>query len=405
MGVKFPGSPDPTIGVEIELQTVDPATMTLISGAPRLLEAFQGDPHIKKELMQCCLEVNSSVCHDMAQMERDLRARLTRVFEVADGLGIGLIAAGAHPFSSWRDQDVTQDKRYHAQLERVQWTARRLLTFGLHVHVGIASAERAIAVYNALSKFLPHLLALSASSPFWEGMDTGLDSVRSKVFESLPGGGIPFRVRNWTEFQQMVTVLQRSGTIASIQELWGDLRPHSTYGTLEVRVCDAMPDLRETLAVTALVQALVVWLSDLYDRGTFIQVPRYWVLQENKWRAARWGMNARLVIDEHGNQRHFRHAMEDLLEQLAPISEALGSWRYLQEIVTMLEHGGSAARQRHLFHETSSLEEVGRALERELRASVVAPMGEDLVHPSYQPGEHPRFRNPLHGRSRLWRDY
>lgn len=404
MGIVFTGSPDPTIGVEIELQTVDPRTFALVSGAPRILGMHLDDVHIKQELLQCCIEVNTAVCRDVGEVETDLRGRLATVIDAADSQDLRLIAAGTHPFSCWTDQEVTPDSRYHTQLERTQWTARRLLTFGLHVHVGVASAEKAIAVFNAMSSYVPHLLALSASSPFWEGMDTGLESARSKVFESLPGGGLPFRVRNWSEFQRMIRVLQKIGTIHTIQELWGDLRPHSKYGTLEMRVCDAMPSLQETLAVTALVQALVVWLGDLYDRGTFIEMPRFWVLQENKWRAARWGTGCRLVINESGDQQHFRNIMEDLLEQLAPVSEALGSWKYLQGIEGMLDHGGSAHRQRQLFHRTNSLEAVVESLEQELRRAVSPTQAAQAPVPVPAP-EHPRFRNPLHNRGVLVRDY
>lgn len=404
MGIVFKGSPEPTLGVEIELQTIDPASKALVSGAPRILELYPDHPHIKKELLQSCLELNTAICRDVGEVETDLKARLSEVLQVAQRLGMGLIAAGTHPFSCWMDQEVTPDSRYHTQLERTQWTARRMLTFGLHVHVGISSAEKAIAVFNAMTSYVPHLLALSASSPFWEGMDTGLESARSKVFEALPGGGLPFRVRNWTEFQRMIRVLQRIGSINSIQEVWGDLRPHSRYGTLEMRVCDAMSNLHELLAVTAFVQTLVVWLGDLYDRGSFIELPRFWVLQENKWRAARFGTHCRLVVNENGDQQLFRNLMEDLLEQLSPVAEALGCWHYLQRIERMLEHGGSSVRQRHLFHCTGSLPAVVEGLEEELRISLMGGEPPCVKAPLVQPVEHPRFRDPLHNRGALVRD-
>ena len=379
-------------------------TYALVSGAPAILAKHLDDVHIKQELLQCCLEVNTAICRSVDEVEHDLRARIAQVIQAGDALGLKLIAAGTHPFSHWHDQEVTPDTRYHYQLQRTQWTARRLLTFGLHVHVGINSAEKAMAVFNAMTAYVPHLLALSASSPFWEGMDTGLESARSKVFESLPGGGLPYRMRNWTEFQRMIRILQEIGTIDSIQEMWGDLRPHSKYGTLEIRVCDAMSSMKELLAVTALVQALVVWLGDLYDRGTFLPMQRYWVIQENKWRAARWGLHSRLVTDESGQQQRFRILMEDLLEVLAPISEGLGSWEHLQHIECMLEHGGSAARQRTLFRETNSLDEVVMSLERELRQSTQVPATREMDQPP-QSLQAPRFRNPTTGRGPVWTDF
>ena len=386
--------------MEIELQTVDPDTQDLTSGAPALLQRFQGDPHVKKELLQCCLELNTGVCKTVAAVEKDLRARIARLIAVADEIGYRLVAAGTHPFAHWTDQKVTPDARYHTQLERTQWTARRLLTFGLHIHIGIETAEKAMAIFNVFPSYIPLLLALSASSPFWEGMDTGLMTARSKVFESLPGGGIPYPMRNWTEFQRMIRILQQIGTIHSIQELWGDVRPHSRYGTLELRVCDAMPRLEELLAVVALAQALVVHVSDLYDRGVPPPTPRHWIVQENKWRAVRWGMGCRLVTDESGGQKRFRTVMEEMLETLAPVSDSLGSWPYLRYIERMLEDGPSSVRQRRVFRETNSLEAVVMSLEQEFRSSVVG------VSPAQRPGA-TQGANGLSSSSSsaAWRDF
>jgi carboxylate-amine ligase len=241
------------------------------------------------------------------------------------------------------------------------------------VHVGVPTPEKAIAINNALATFIPHLLALSASSPFWEGRDTGLASARSKVFESLPGGGFPYRMTNWTDFQHMMRVLQNSGTIRTIQEIWWDIRPHTKYGTVEVRVCDAIPTIQETGAVAAFVQALVVWMGREYDRGQMLPVPRYWVLRENKWRAARFGLRANLVMDDRGYQCGIRSLIESWAERLMPFAEDLGSAEELSRIWEVLDAGTSVTRQRDVFRRTGSLPEVVRALSTELRESVSLP--------------------------------
>ncbi len=401
MGITFPGSSEPTIGVEIELQTVDPGTLDLTSGAPALLRRFHEDAHVKQELLQCCLELNTRVCLTVAEVEQDLRTRISSIITAADEMGYRLIAAGTHPFAHWTDQEVTPDARYHTQLERTQWTARRMLTFGLHIHVGVDTAEKAMAIFNLFPTYIPLMLALSASSPFWEGMDTGLMSARSKVFESLPGGGVPYPMRNWTEFQRMIRILQQIGTINSIQELWGDVRPHSRYGTIELRICDAMPSLDELLAVVAFAQALVVHLGDIYDRGTPQPVPRHWIVQENKWRAVRWGMDCRLVTDESGGQKRFRTVMEEMLETLAPVSDALGSRHYLATVERMLEAGPSAARQRRVFRETNTLEAVVMSLEQELRSSCAGKGGEAAAEPSGLP----QAGNTAGHHGATWRDF
>ncbi len=405
MGITFPGSPEPTIGVEIELQTVEPETLDLASGAPALLNRFREDPHVKKELLQCCLELDTRVCRTVGEVEADLRERVSSIIRAADEMGYRLIAAGTHPFGHWTDQEVTPDARYHTQLQRTQWTARRMLTFGLHIHIGVDTAEKAMSIFNVFPAYIPLLLALSASSPFWEGMDTGLVSARSKVFESLPGGGVPYQMRNWTEFQRMIRILQQIGTIESIQELWGDVRPHSQYGTLELRVCDAMPRLDELLAVVAFAQALVVWLGDLYERGVPQPVPRHWIVQENKWRAVRWGMDCRLVTDESGGQQRFRTVLEEMLESLAPVSEALGSWPYLKTIERMLETGSSADRQRRVFRETNSLEAVVMSLEQELRSSCAGERALATEAASHEDEGITRFRKPLKDGGPVWRDF
>lgn len=370
MTIQFPGQSHPTLGVEIELQTIDLKTKELIPGAPKILALNLDPQHFKKELLQSNIEVNTPVCHHVKEVEEELASRLKTLIEVGRDEGIGFISAGTHPFSYWKSQPVTPDPRYFEQLERIRWSGYRLSTFGLHVHVGVESGEKAIAFMNVMSSYLPHLLALSASSPFWDGVDTSLASVRSKVFESLPGGGIPYRQRNWSSFQALLKAFMKGGSIQSIQEIWWDIRPHLKYGTLEVRVCDAMSSIWELMGVVALIQALVVWMDILYERGIFLDLPRHWVISENKWRSARWGMDCRLITDNKGSQLHIRTVLEDLLEELEGVSKMLGTYDYLCRIEEILRNWGSAYRQRRIYEKNKSGQEVAAFLERELYESL-----------------------------------
>ena len=210
-------------------------------------------------------------------------------------------------------------------VDRCQWPARRLMIFGLHVHVGIESGEKAIAVFNSLTTYLPHLLALSASSPFFNSQDTGLTSCRVKVFESLPTAGLPYRLLNWGEFQRLMTTLVNARAIESIREVWWDVRPHPEFGTVEVRICDGLPTLDDIVAMTAMIQALVVWLGEQYDEGSYLPLQRYWIVRENKWRAARWALDADLIVDEDGRLERLSDGVERLLEALDPVAARLGS--------------------------------------------------------------------------------
>ncbi|RME04721.1 MAG: glutamate--cysteine ligase [Planctomycetota bacterium] len=378
MAIEFPSNPYPSVGVEIELQTIDPHSKALIQGAPRILRLGLEPEHIKKELLQSNLEVSTSPCQNVQEVENELIQRLYRLIEAAREENISFISAGTHPFSNWKSQAVTEDPRYRVQLERIRWSGYRLSTFGVHIHIGVESGEKAIAFMNAMSSYLPHFLALSASSPFWNGFDTGLASVRSKVFESLPGGGTPYRRRNWADFQNMIKVFIKSGTIESVQEIWWDIRPHIKYGTLEIRVCDAMSSMWELMGVVALYQCLVKWMDMLYDRGEFLDLPRHWVIEENKWRAARWGTDCRLITDNKGSQLHIRTVLEQLLEQLEPVAEKLNCLPYLLRIEEILQSKGSATRQRHFYHaHQKNLKKTATFLEEEFLHSI-SPNGKSL---------------------------
>jgi carboxylate-amine ligase len=374
MRIRFNGSPKPTLGVELELQILDPETRNLVGGAPRILEASGEDANVKPELIQSTIELNTNVCPDVAAVRSELEERIRALLAVCDRLGYEVACAGTHPFSRWDEQAITEKERYHSLVDRCQWPARRLMIFGLHVHVGVESGEKAIAVFNSLTTYLPHLLALSASSPFFASADTGLASCRVKIFESLPTAGLPYRFRNWAEFQRLMITLVNARAIESVREIWWDVRPHPDFGTIEVRICDGLPTLDDVLAMTALVQALVVWLGEQYDEGMYLPVQRHWIVRENKWRAARWAVDADIIVDEEGKLERLSDSILGLVETVAPVAGRLGGGHELARVAEMLRVGPSYRRQLRVYEEAGSFDAVMDALVREFRqnAPVVA---------------------------------
>ena len=367
MKIAFNGSPRPTVGVELELQLLDPETMNLVAGAPAILQRTKDLSHVKAELIESTIELNTDVCEDVAAVRRDLTERIRQLLEVADELGYLVACVGTHPFSKWVEQRITDSERYRRLVDQCQWPARRLMIFGVHVHVGIESGEKAIAISNGLTTYLPHLLALSASSPFFNDADTGLASCRSKIFESLPTAGLPYRLLNWAEFQRLMITLVSAKAIESIREIWWDVRPHPNFGTIEVRICDGLPTLDEVMAVTALIQTLVVWLGNQYDEGEYLPLHRHWIVRENKWRAARWATDAEIIVDEDGNLERLDESLARLVEAVTPVAKQLGSHVELQGVGAMLRTGLSYRRQRRIYDETGDYAEVMKALVREFR--------------------------------------
>ena len=375
MNIVFNGSQRPTLGVEIEVQVVDEAgALATDTAATKILSVIGDSPGFKHELLECTIEVITGICPTVDDVRRDLGSKLEHLIAVADGFGYRILCSGTHPFSAWSDQTVSPDPRYHRLIEDCQWTARRLLIFGVHTHVGMRTGEEAIAVANSLATFIPHFLALSSSSPFWQGRDTGLASTRSKVFESLPTAGLPYTMENWGQFQRFMRTLIGAGTIRSIREVWWDIRPHPGLGTIELRICDGIPSMQETCALVALSQSLVVWLAERYNAGLQLPVHQAWTVRENKWRAARWGLDAEIIRDEEGNLVHLRRSIGDLVERLMPTAEDLGCADELQGINDMIERGTSATRQRERFTRTRDLSSVVDLLVEEMVTGRPVPL-------------------------------
>ena len=232
--IKFNGSSLPTLGVELELFTLDKNTLGLTDGAPKILDNFSDNIFFKRELLQCIVEITTDVCDNVSQIYDDLRPKLDMAIEYANNNEIELLSMPIHPFSKVADQNVSNDKRYTDFLDRMQWPLRRLLISGIHVHVGVESGEKAIAIINGMKRYIPYFIALSANSPYFESENTGLASTRTKIFEGLPNTGIPERLRNYSEFQKFMRTLIRANSIESIREIWWDIRPHTGYGTVEI---------------------------------------------------------------------------------------------------------------------------------------------------------------------------
>lgn len=364
--ILFRGNNSHTIGVEVELGLVDEKTMALSSSLSDFLGKIdvenQEHGSIKPELMQCVLEVNTDICHTVADAEDSLRYQLAKVEAVTDQMGLRLWWGATHPFSRWYDQKVTEDERYERLVNLLQDMARRLVTFGLHVHVGVDSGDKAVMICDRIMQHLPTILALSCSSPFWEQRDTGLASYRSKIMEGLPTAGLPTLMRNWSEYVWLVNHMVDTGFINSIREIWWDVRPHHNFGTVEVRVCDMPGNLQDTLAITALIQCLVKALSDNIDQGAYQHDCHPMMVLQNKWRSCRYGLDAKLVDTYTYESFSAKERVAQLVRRLRPEAEDLDCKNYLESCLDIASRPSWAERQRSIYRETGDPAEIVRQL-------------------------------------------
>ena len=371
--IEFHSNARPTLGIELELGLVDEETMALASSYAAMADQMalsDTDTTFKPELMQCVLEINTGVCETIPDAEDDLRQKLLRAENAADELGLRLWWGATHPFSLWRDQRVTPNDRYHQLVKLLQEMARRLVTFGLHVHVGVDSGDKAVMICDRIMRHLPTLLALSGSSPYWEGRDTGLHSQRSKVMEGLPTAGLPTLMRNWSEYVWLVNHMIETGFINTIREIWWDVRPHHTFGTVEVRVCDMPGNLEDTLAIAALVQCLVKYLSDEIDLGTYQHDCHPMMVRQNKWRATRYGVRAQIVDSYTYRSVPVEGVVEGLLAKLEPPAQQLDCQDHLRRCCEIAAGASWADRQREIMQAANDPKEV---VNRLTAASRVAP--------------------------------
>jgi carboxylate-amine ligase len=352
----FHASASPTLGVEWEFALVDKTTRDLSNTAADLFAAASprlADPtRLHKELLRNTVEIVTGVCGDVGEAMADLRETLAVVMPVADELGVDLFGAGAHPFADWSHQQLTEGHRYAELINRTQWWGRQMLIWGVHVHVGMPERDRVMPVLSALLNTYPHLLALSASSPVWAGQDTGYASNRSLMFQQLPTAGLPFQFREWSEFEACIADQMTTGVIDSMSDVRWDVRPAPHLGTIENRICDGMSDIDELAALTALMHCLVVDLDTRAAAGEELPTMPPWHVQENKWRAARYGLDAIVILDAGSRERLVTDDLDDLLERLTPVARRLDCEEELRTVADIGRRGASYERQRVVAKET-----------------------------------------------------
>jgi carboxylate-amine ligase len=358
-----------SLGVEMELQIIDAKTKDLFPGSPKIFEKLGGEQtHIKPELVQSMIEINTGICNTVDEVRRDLDQQISVIQNICTELGLELSSSGSHPFARYTDRIIYPAERYKYLIDRNRWMARRLMVFGLHVHVGMRDGDHAIAMNNAMLHYIPHVLALSASSPFWQGMDTGLASCRVTVFEALPTAGHPCTFANWREFERFYDSMIASRSISSIKDIWWDIRPHPDYGTLELRVCDSLPNLEETVMLVSFIQTLFQWFDEQYASGKLFSPPPYWVLRENKWKASRYGMEADIILDEMGRTALLADEVLGLLKMLEPHGRRLGVSEELAGIPELMKRGHSYARQRKIYEKEGTFLAVTESLVKEFQS-------------------------------------
>ena len=381
MHIEFARSARSTVGLEWEVAIVDRNTGELAPVADRVLEILDArsdggrHPSITSELLTNTVELVSGVHERVSGAVADLEEQLAEVRAVIDELGeYELVCSGSHPYSQWYDQHLTDKPRYHKLIERTRWWGRNMMIWGIHVHVGIDDRDKALPIVDGLLAYLPHLQALSASSPFWAGVETGYASNRALMFQQLPTAGLPYALADWPSYERFVEDLVRTGVIEDHSEVRWDIRPSPKWGTVEVRVCDGVSTANEIAAIGALVQCLVDWMSERLDAGEKLTVLQPWYVRENKWRAARYGLDAEVITDVAGTERLVSDDLRDLLTTLVPVAERLGCEAELQLIRATLDGGASYQRQLRVATDSGGdLTAVVAHLARELREGVSDP--------------------------------
>jgi carboxylate-amine ligase len=349
-----------TIGVEEEYQIVDPETRELRSHISTMLEEGEralGD-QIKAEMHQSVIEVGTGICKNAAEARADVGRLRAAVANLAKKNDLRIVAASTHPFSDWKHQDITDRDRYHMIVEDLQDVARGNLIFGLHVHVGIPDRDLAIELYNEARYFLPHILALTTSSPFWMGRKTGLMSTRCSIFKAFPRTGVPEAFRAWGHFESYVDTLVKTHCIDDGKRIWWDLRPHAFFNTIEFRICDLPTSIDDTIAVVALIQAIVAKLYVLRTQNQGFRVYERALIEENKWRAYRYGLDGNLIDFGIKAEKPARALVRELIEFVDDVVDELGSRKEIEHVKTILDRGTSAHRQLQIYQETKDLKKV-----------------------------------------------
>jgi carboxylate-amine ligase len=364
-----------TIGVEEEFQIIDPATCELRSHVSQLISKASPDiaEQVKHELHQSIVETGTRICENVSELRIEMHRTRGELVAAAERAGLQVAAAGTHPFSSWIDQVISPGERYQHIVEEMGQLARSLLIFGMHVHVATPDKQTTIDLMNGVRYFLPHLLALSTSSPFWMGRNTGLKSFRTTVFRRFPRTGVPEQFESWSAYENFINLLVKLNCIDNGKKIWWDVRPHPTFGTLEFRMFDVSTRVEEAVAIAALAQAIIVKLYRLYESNMSWRLYRRALIEENKWRAARYGIEGKLIDFGKEAEVPMRQLIPELLELVDDVVDDLGSRSAVEYVHTILKEGTSADRQLRVFQETGDLKAVVRHLVAETRAGVTEP--------------------------------
>ncbi|MFC3963335.1 glutamate--cysteine ligase [Nocardia jiangsuensis] len=352
--VEFHGSPRPTIGIEWEIALVDKVTRDLSNTAAAVFDevgevrAHDGTPQLSKELLRNTVELVTGVHETVGAALDDLTGTMNVLRRAADPLGVDLFCAGTHPFAQWSAQQLTRSEHYDELIERTQWWGRQMLIWGVHVHVGVSHREKVFPILNAMLPSYPHLLALSASSPMWSGSDTGYASNRALMFQQLPTAGLPFQFEKWSQFEGFVHDQFKTGVFEQLGGMHWDIRPAPKWGTIEVRICDGVSTHRELGALAAFIHCLIVDLDKRVEAGETLPTLPVWHVQENKWRAARYGLDAIVITDSDSNERLVTDDLDDLLNRLEPTAAELGCADELRAVAEIPRDGANYQRQRRV---------------------------------------------------------
>lgn len=350
MTVPFATSPRSTVGIEWELMLADADTGDLVPRAPEILDALEDSTALERftvtgELLTNTVEITSGIGDTVAAAVDDVADAIAAVRAETEPRHLELLCAGSHPFAQWYDQQVTDKTRYESLIERTQWWGRNMMIWGIHIHVGVEDVNKVLPIIGALTTYLPHLQALSASSPFWAGERTGYASNRALVFQQLPTAGLPWPLDDWAQFEDYLDDMARTGVMADASEVRWDIRPAPRWGTIEVRACDGMSTLPELAAVASLVQTLVEQFSRDLDEGRELPRIQPWFARENKWRAARYGLDARVIVDADGREEPVVEHLHETIDRLRDVASELKCAREFEGLQTILATGGSSARQ------------------------------------------------------------